>query len=99
MPGSRWRVMRTVLWLTVGSTGLFGCGRLAGAQTQVTPDRGGPSAAVPVTDAPPAFAAPPSDLAPRFSLDEAERPAAGPEFRPGTLPPSAGRGASWGCSA
>ena len=40
--GSRRYLMRAVLCLTVGFTGLFGCGRLATAQSQATPVGGVP---------------------------------------------------------
>ena len=88
--GSRQYLMRAVLCLTVGSTGLFGCGRLARAQTQVGPARSAPDADVPAAVATPGPTSPPSDFANLVDEVEAGDPPAFPEFLPGTLPPGAG---------
>ena len=94
--GSRRYLMRAVLCLTVGSTGLFGCGRLARAQTQVGPARSATDADVPAAVATPGPISPPSDFAHRVDEVEAGDASAFPEFLPGTLPPSAGVGAEMG---
>ena len=94
--GSRRYLMRAVLCLTVGSTGLFGCGRLARAQTQVRPARSATDADVPAAVATPGPTSPPSDFAHLVDVAEAEGSTAGPEFLPGTLPPDAGAGAEMG---
>ncbi|MGC1719271.1 MAG: hypothetical protein WA746_09805, partial [Isosphaeraceae bacterium] len=94
--GSRRYLMRAVLCLTVGSTGLFGCGRLARAQTQVGPARSATDADVPAAVATPGPTSPPSDFAHRVDEVEAGDASAFPEFLPGTLPPDAGAGAEMG---
>lgn len=94
--GSRRYLMRAVLCLTVGSTGLFGCGRLARAQTQVGPARSAPDTDVPAAVATPGPISPPSDFDHLVDMAEAEGSTAGPEFLPGTLPPDAGAGAEMG---
>src|SRR5271157_4372368 len=88
--GSRWCAMRAVLWLTVGSTWLFGCVGPARAQTQATPVGGVPSADVPAAVATPGLTEPPLDRALMLDEVEAGDPPAFPEFLPGTLPPGAG---------
>ena len=69
--GSRRYLMRAVLCLTVGSTGLFGCGRLARAQTQVRPARSATDADVPAAVATPGPTSPPSDFAHLVDVAEA----------------------------
>ncbi len=94
--GSRRYVLRAVLCLTLGFTGLLGCGLLARAQTQVRP-----SGSAAVTDAAAAVAtpgstAPPSDFAHLADIVEAEGSTAVPEFLSGTLPPDAWEGGEMG---
>ena len=97
--GSRRYLMRAVLCLTVGSTGLFGCGRLVRAQTQVGPARSPPDTDVPAAVATPGPTSPPSDFAHLVDEVEAGDPPAFPEFLPGRFRPVPGRGPRWGCSA
>ena len=88
--GSRRYLLRAVMCLTVGSTALFGCGRLARAQTQVGPARSAPDTDVPAAVATPGPTSPPSDFDHLVDMAEAEGSTAGPEFLPGTHPPDDG---------
>ncbi|MGA9926832.1 MAG: hypothetical protein WBQ29_25785, partial [Isosphaeraceae bacterium] len=94
--GSRRYLMRAVLCLTVGSTGLFWCGRPATAQAQVGPVCSAPDADARAAVATPGPTSPPSDFANLVDVAEVEGSTAGSEFLPGTLPPDAGTGAEMG---
>ena len=98
--GSRRYLLQAVLCLSVGITGLFGCGRLARAQSQATPVGGVPSADVAETIAPPVPTSPPSDFAHLVGVAEAEGSTSGPpsSSRKLSLRPMPGREARWGCS-
>jgi hypothetical protein len=87
--GSRRYLMRAVLCLTVGSTGLFWCGRPATTQAQVGPPRSAPDADVPAALATPGPTAPPSDRAHMVDAAEAEGATASLVFLTETLPPGA----------
>jgi hypothetical protein len=94
--GSRRYLLRGVLCLTVGSSGLFGCGRPASAQTQVRPSG---SAAVTDVDAAvvkPGPTSPSSDFAHLVDAAEEEGSTADPEFLPEVIPPDAWAGGEMG---
>ncbi len=83
---SRRYLMRAALCLAVGSTGFFGCARLARGQTQVGPARIAPDADIPVAVATPGLT---EAFDRALTLDEVEASDAPafPEFLPETLPP------------
>jgi hypothetical protein len=90
--GSCRYLLSAFLCLTVGASGLFGCGRPASAQTQVRPSG---SAAVTDVDAVVVMPGPTSsssDFAHLVDAAEAEGSTADPEFLPEAIPPDAWAG-------
>jgi hypothetical protein len=94
--GSRRYLMRAVLCLIAGSTGLFGCVGRAGAQTQATPVAGVPSTDVPSALETPEPATPASDFADIIDAVVAEDATGLRALLPGTLPPNSSAGGEMG---
>jgi hypothetical protein len=88
--GLRWCAIRAVLWLTVGSSGLFSDSGMARAQAQAGPARSAPAAVVPAVVATPGPTAPPSDRGQIVDPAEAQGVTASPGLFPELLPSGAG---------
>ena len=88
--GLHWYAMRAVLWLTVGSSGLFSNTDLARAQAQVGPARGASETDVPAAVVTPRPTAPPSDRGRMVDSTEAQGMTASPGLFPEMTPAGAG---------
>jgi hypothetical protein len=89
---SRRYLLRALLCLTVGSLGLFGCGRLARAQTQSRPAESAAATDIAAGVVMPGPTSPSSDFPHLIDGAGAEASTAGADFLPGLIPPDAWTG-------